>query len=81
MSRTGKIVSHAHGSKCCSLPTGSRVRLSANGTASQTHPNYIAVTSVETKDGKKYNFSRNGFVDLIYDNRWVNVKSILLGKA
>ena len=53
----------------------------SNGTVGATHPNYIAVTSVETASGKKYNFSGNGFIDLTYGNRWVNVGSILLRKA
>lgn len=72
---------YADGSKCCSLPAGSQVWLTSNGTAGQTHPNYIAVTSVKTAAGKTYNFSGNGFVDLTYGNRWVNVGSILLRKA
>lgn len=75
------VAYYANGSKCCDLPAGSRVWLTQNGTAGQTHPNYIAVTSVETASGKKYNFSGNGFIDLTYNNRWVNVGSILLRKA
>lgn len=72
---------YADGTKCCDLPAGSRVWLTPNGTAGQTHPNYIAVTSVQTATGKKYNFSGAGFVDLTYNNRWVNVGSILLRKV
>lgn len=53
----------------------------SNGTAGATHSNSIAVTSVQTASGKKYNFSGNGFIDLTYGNRWVNVGSILLRKA
>lgn len=71
---------YGDGSKCCDLPAGSRVWLNQNGTAGQNNPNYIAVTSVQTASGKKYNFSGNGFVDLTYGGRWVNVGSILLRK-
>lgn len=53
----------------------------SNGTAGATHSNYIAVTSVQTASGKKYDFDGNGFIDLTYGNRWVNVGSILLRKA
>lgn len=75
------VAYYADGSKCCDLATGSRVWLTQNGTAGQDNSNYIAVTSVETATGKKYNFSGNGFIDLTYNNRWVNVGSILLRKA
>ena len=75
------VAYYADGSKCCDLPVGSKVWFTSNGTAGATYPNYIAVTSVETASGKKYNFSGNGFIDLTYDNRWVNVGSILLRKA
>lgn len=53
----------------------------SNGTAGATHSNYIAVTSVQTASGKKYDFGGNGFIDLTYGNRWVNVGNILLRKA
>lgn len=46
------VAYYANGSKCCDLPAGSRVWLTQNGTAGQTHPNYIAVTSVETASSK-----------------------------
>lgn len=72
---------YADGSKCCDLPAGSKVWLTNNGTAGQTNSNYIAVTSVETASGKRYNFSGNGFVDLTYNGRWVNVGSVLLRKV
>ena len=75
------VAYYADGSKCCDLSAGSLVWLTQNGTAGQTHPNYIAVTRVKTTAGKEYNFSGNGFVDLTYDNRWVNVGSILLRKV
>lgn len=75
------VAYYADGSKLCDLPAGSRVWLTQNGTAGQTNSNYIAVTSVETAAGKKYNFCGNGFVDLTYGNRWVTVGSILLRKA
>lgn len=74
---------YSNGKKCCDLPAGSRVWLTPNGTAGQTYPNYIAVTSVKTASGTTYDFSKNsenGFVDLTYNNRWVNVGSILLRK-
>ena len=71
----------ADGSKRCDLPAGSKVWLASNGTAGATHSNYIAVTSVQTASGKKYDFDGNGFIDLTYGNRWINVGSILLRKA
>lgn len=75
------VAYYANGQKCCDLPAGSKVWLTQNGTAGQSNPNYIAVTSVVTASGKEYNFSGNGFVDLTYNNRWINVGSILLRKA
>ena len=42
------VAYYADGSKRCDLPAGSKVWLTSNGTAGQTNPNYIAVTSVET---------------------------------
>ena len=75
------VAYYADGSKCCDLPAGSKVWLTQNGTAGQTNSNYIAVTSVQTAAGKKIDFKGNGFIDLTYGNRWVNVGSILLRKA
>ncbi len=75
------VAYYADGSKCCDLPAGSRVWLTPNGTAGQNHSNYIAVASVKTASGKTYSFKGNGFIDLTYNNRWVNVGSILLRKA
>lgn len=75
------VAYYADGNKCCDLATGSRVWLTRNGTAGQTYPNYIAVTSVQTAAGKKYNFSGNGFIDLTYGGRFVNSGSILLRKV
>lgn len=75
------VAYYADGSKCCDLPAGSQVWLTQNGTAGQKNSNYIAVTKVKTAAGKEYKFSGNGFVDLTYNNRWVNVGSILLRKA
>lgn len=75
------VAYYANGSKCCDLAAGSRVWLTRNGTAGQTHPNYIAVTSVQTTAGKKYDFSGNGFIDLTYGGRFVNIGSILLRKV
>lgn len=72
---------YADGSKCCSLAAGSYVWLTSNGTGGSKNPNYIAVTKVQTAAGKTYEFSGNGFVDLTYGDRWVNVGSILLRKA
>lgn len=74
------VAYYADGSKCCDLAAGSRVWLTSECTRGQTNPNYVAVTAVETAAGKKYNFSGNGFIDLTYGNRWVNVGSILLRK-
>lgn len=75
------VAYYADGSKCCDLAAGSRVWLTQKCTRGETHPNYVAVTSVQTATGKKYNFSGNGFVDLTYGGRWVNVGSILLRKV
>ena len=75
------VAYYADGSKCCDLPAGSKVWLTQNGTAGQTNSNYIAVTSVQTAAGEKIDFKGNGFIDLTYGNRWVNVGSILLRKA
>mgnify|MGYP003190281375 FL=1 len=59
------VAYYADGSKCCNLPAGSKVWLTSNGTAGATHSNYIAVTSVETASGKKYNFFGNPYRYLI----------------
>lgn len=75
------VAYNADGSRCCDLPAGSRVWLTSNGTAGQTHSNYIAVTKVKTASGTTYNFQGNGFVDLTHGNRWINVGSILLRKV
>lgn len=72
---------YADGSLCCDLAAGSSVWLTQNCTAGATNRNYVAVTKVETSAGKEYNFSGNGFVDLTYGGRWLNVGSILLRKA
>lgn len=75
------VAYYADGSKCCDLPAGSYVWLTQNCTRGQNNPNYVAVTKVQTAAGKEYNFSGNGFVDLLYGGRWVNVGSILLRQA
>ena len=72
---------YKNGSKCCDLPAGSKVWLTKNGTAGQSNPTYIAVTSVETASGERYDFDGNGFIDLAPNTRWVNVGSILLRKV
>lgn len=72
---------YADGSLCCELPANSRVWLTQNGGAGSSNHNYIAVTKVQTASGKTYTFKGNGFVDLTYGNRWVNVGSILLRKV
>lgn len=72
---------YADGSTCCTLPAGSYVWLTKNCTRGNNNPNYVAVTKVEVKGGKTYEFTGNGFVDLTYGGRWVNVGSILLRKA
>lgn len=75
------VAYYADGSKCCDLPAGSKVYLKSTGAAGTTNHNYIAVTKVITASGKTYNFSGHGFVDLTYNNRWINVGSILLRKV
>lgn len=70
-----------NGSKVCNLPVGSKVWLTSNATRGQNNPNYVAVTAVQPAGGDKITFSGNGFIDLMYGNRWVNVGSILLRKA
>lgn len=72
---------YADGSKCCDLPAGSYVWVTQNCTHGHYFPNYIAVTKVQTKAGKTYEFDGNGFIDLTYGGRWLNVGSILLRKA
>jgi len=72
---------YADGSRCCKLVAGSRVWLTRNCTKGASKPNYVAVTAVETAAGKKYNFSGNGFVDLIYGGKWLRPNNILLRKA
>lgn len=69
------------GDKYCTLPAGSRVWLTSNCTRGQKNPNYVAVTSVQPKGGEKFDFTSNGFIDLTYGGRWVNVGSILLRKV
>ncbi|MDE6742513.1 MAG: hypothetical protein K2J95_01380 [Lachnospiraceae bacterium] len=62
------------------LPAGSRVWISSSGTAGEQYRNFIAVTHVQRgSEGTKEEF--NGFVDLTYGNRWINVGSILLRKV
>ena len=63
------------------MPSGSKVWLTPNSTRGQNNPHYVAVTAVQPKGGTKVNFSGNGFIDLMYGGRWVNVGSILLRKA
>ena len=63
------------------LAPGSRVWLTSNCTRGDEHPNYVAVTKVQTADGEIIEFQGNGFVDLTYGGCWVNVGSILLRKA
>lgn len=75
------VAYYGNGSKCCDLPAGSKVWLTKNATAGETNPNYVAVSKVVTSTGKTYTFSGNGFVDLTYGGRWVNVGSILLRKV
>ena len=75
------VAYYADGSKCCDLPAGSYVWLTQACTRGQRHPNYIAVTSVCPVGGTTRNFEGNGFIDLTYGNRWVNVGSILLRQA
>lgn len=70
-----------NGSFYCDLPAGSRVWLKSSGAAGDTQRNYIAVTSVETASGQRYDFNGHGYIDLTYNNRWINVGSILLRKA
>lgn len=72
---------YADGSLLCDLPEGSSVWLTANCTRGQKNKNYIAVTAVQPKGKDKITFSGNGFIDLTYGNRWLNVGSILLRKA
>jgi hypothetical protein len=72
---------YADGSKCCDLPAGSYVWLTANCTRGQSNMNYCAVEKVQTAAGKTYTFQGCGFIDLTYGGRWVNVGSILLRKA
>lgn len=71
---------YSNGNFLCDLPVGSRVWLTSNCTAGSSHSNYVAVTRVKT-DTIDHTFSGNGFVDLTYNNRWVNVGSILLRKV
>lgn len=75
------VAYYADGSKCCNLPAGSYVWLTAGCSRGEKNKNYIAVSSVQTAAGKTYEFAGNGFIDLTYGNRWVNVGSILLRKA
>ena len=75
------VAYYADGSKYCDLPSGSKVWLTPNATRGQNNPHYVAVTAVQPKGGTKVNFSGNGFIDLMYGGRWVNVGSILLRKA
>lgn len=72
---------YADGRVFKALPAGSRVWLTSNGTAGTNWPNYIAVTSIQPAGDKTYNFDGNGFIDLTYGDRWVNVGSILLRKV
>ena len=72
---------YADGGRCCKLEAGSRVWLTSNCTKGATKPNYVAVTKVQTKAGKTYTFSGNGFVDLIYGGKWLRPSNILLRKA
>ena len=72
---------YADGQKRCDLPAGSRVWLTQSCTRGQNNENYIAVTAVQPAGGNKITFSGNGFIDLTYGNRWVNVGSILLRKV
>ncbi len=72
---------YASGDLLCDLPIGSYVWLTQNCTRGQNNPNYVAVTAVQPKDHDKITFKGNGFVDLTYDNHWLNVGSILLRKV
>lgn len=63
------------------IKTNSLERKVQYTTAGETNPNYVAVSKVVTSTGKTYTFSGNGFVDLTYGGRWVNVGSILLRKV
>lgn len=75
------VAYYADGSKCCNLPAGSYVWLDRNCTRGENNSNYCAVTQVQTASGKVYKFDGNGFIDLTYGGRWVNISSILLRKA
>lgn len=72
---------YADGTGDILLNAGSRVWLTQNCTRGQNNPNYVAVTKVKKSDGTIIVFDGNGFVDLTYGNRWLNVGSILLRKA
>lgn len=75
------VAYYADGSKLCNLSAGSKVWLTSNATRGQNNPNYVAVTAVQPAGENKITFSGNGFIDLMYGNRWVNVGSILLRKV
>ena len=75
------VAYYADGEICCDLPAGSRVWLDPACTRGDENANYIAVSSVKTAAGKTYNFAGNGFIDLTYKGRWVNVNNILLRKV
>lgn len=76
------VAYYSDGTKCCDLPAGSKVYLKSTGAAGTNNRNYIAVTKVITASGTPYTFSSgDGYVDLTYNNRWINVGSILLRKV
>lgn len=72
---------YADGSGDILLEPGSYVWLTQNCTRGQKNPNYVAVTKVQKANGSTITFTGNGFVDLTFGNRWLNVGSILLRKA
>lgn len=72
---------YANGDRLCDLPAGSYVWLTKDCTRGSDNYNYIAVTAVQPKGEKKIFFDGNGFIDLTYGNRWLNVGSILLRKV
>lgn len=74
------VAYYADGSTFRKLPAGSYVWLTKNCTRGENNPNYVAVTKVQIGN-EVFEFSGNGFVDLTYGGRWVNVGSILLRKA
>jgi len=61
------------------LPAGSFVWLTSNASRGAKNPNYVSVSKIQPVGGDEKSF--NGFIDLTYGGRWLNVGSILLRKA